>query len=215
MRRPADEVALDVVDRFLEASDDDSDEQFARQYPYLYRALTRRTAEEVNEILKRALRPHVRRRMSVGPLVDSPAVRGPVYLVEEELETDLKEGRLRAAFVVGAGKVEKWTWKPRKVEPGDPADAYEPRVVQREGVQKETVADWSAGAEMPLAAARRRTGDRFYLGLVVAGELVEVGWVHASRLDRASAERLAADARRARPGRLKTPKQGGRSGKGR
>jgi hypothetical protein len=60
-----------------------------------------------------------------------------------------------------------------------------------------------------------RGEDRFYLGLVAAGELVEVGWVHASRLDRASAERLAADARRARPGRLKTPEQGGRSGKGR
>jgi hypothetical protein len=190
------------LDRFFGGQTDAEDEELARRFPLVYRAMTKLRLGEVEKLLARAQgRQAGRYRVpeSVERMIGSQAV----HVTDEELGNDLREGRYQAVFVFGKGRVERWAWKNGRVEFGDPADAYVPPRRVPGNLSREVVFPLRG---LPQGGGGSGLEERFAVALVGGTEArLRLLWVHGSRLDRAAAEGLerrvrAAGGRRSRRG---------------
>jgi hypothetical protein len=201
-----DEYLGTVLDRFFGAGSDVEDEELARRFPRVYRAVTGRTVAEVERLLARA-QPGAGRKYRIPRGAERLVGARAAHATEEELAKDLREGRYRAAIVFGYGRVERWTWKSGRVEPGDPADAYEPARTTRGQLEREVV--FPLGGQGEVGRPGDPGEERFAVAVGPGGSspAFRFLWVHRGRMDRLAAEALEAGRLRAGPRRRAASKR--------
>lgn len=197
----------DVLHRFYGAPADAEDEEVAREFPFVYWAVTRMRVGELERLLRRAMKGEAH-QFSLGSLKAGLVRPHVMHVTEEELAKDLRMGRFQSAFVFGEERIERWRWRAGQVELGDPADAYEPPVRERGKVEPEVLeliaeagseASQEPRARLGVAICGDRSGPRFQLL-----------WVYESVLERTAAEALATaprDRTRAARGRRRRPRE--------